>query len=50
MQNFLRQGRMQPQKLINAYKSRLKKAPNKAFLAHQMQTLLMQGDVQPLKS
>ena len=40
---------MEPQKIINTYKFRLKRAWNQAFLAQQMQNFLRQGGVQPPK-
>ena len=52
MQNFLTQRRMQPQKIINTYKFRLKRVSNNllSILAQQIQNFLRQGGMQPLKS
>ena len=43
MQNLLRQGGMQPPKLINTYKFWTKKGLKLSILAHQMQNFLWQG-------
>ena len=40
---------MQPRKIINTLKFRLKTAWNQAFLAHQMQNFLRQEGMQPQK-
>ena len=50
VQNFLRQGGIQPPKLINTCQFRLKKGLKLSVLAHQMQNFLRPADVQPPKS